>query len=91
MKVENKAMAIEADATHASAAEPLNAENSERLSIKRAFGEGQGRKRVMQPKSEYKMQLPPDVEQYIRENGGSGFVVGLVRGVMPRSVILETT
>ena len=30
------------------------------------------------------LHVPADVAEYIKENGGSGFVVGLVRGVMPR-------
>ena len=82
MKVENKAPAIEGDAPRASAADSEINEESQIIPIKLAFGEGQGRKRVNQPKNEYRMQLPPDVEQFIRENGGSGFVVGLVRSVM---------
>jgi hypothetical protein len=82
----DKTPGTQADAprTSASGVEPESANSSEKTSIKRAFGEGQGRKRIIGTKGEYKMRLPPDVEQYIRDNGGSGFVVGLVRSVMPR-------
>ena len=47
---------------------------------------GAGRKKNPKKSEFEKMMLtiPADVAAYIRENGHSGFVIGLVRGVMPR-------